>query len=210
MPIDTTSAPPPVSKSGKTTPITTQAKPPRQQKVKEQKAPSGKLGARAEALNGFMQAGAFGLIVAGQPADAGALGKYGPGIADEAAKLAEQNDGVARVIDYVTEVGPYAGLFTAAMPLVLQLLANHGVMKPEQLAGAGVVPPEALAAEVKADLARMQMEALRAQNAAEADLAQMQQEAAESQVPTAATFPDAPVVSDVAAQNGRAAMGAQI
>jgi hypothetical protein len=162
--------------------------------------PSGKLSFREEAVNGIFQLGAFGLIVAGQPADAGALGKYGPGIAHEAASLAESNDGMAKAIDYITEAGPYAGLLTAAMPLVLQLLANHKVMKAEHLAGAGVVPPEALAAEVKADMARQQIQAQRAQAEAEQELAAMARENAQRQAEAATNGQAAPAQPSMGSQ----------
>lgn len=138
---------------------------------------SGNTYKREEAINGLFQLGGFGLIVAGQHADAGALGKYGPGIAREAAKLAETNDGVANLIDYLTEAGPYAGLVTACMPLLLQILANHKIMRAENLAGAGVVAPEAIAAEVRTQLAQQQADALKAQSEAERILSDLQAEA---------------------------------
>jgi hypothetical protein len=138
--------------------------------------PSGALAAREEAVNGLFQVGTFGLIIAGQHADAGALGKYGPSIATEIAKLAEVNDGVAHVVDYLLEAGPYAGLITAVMPLALQVMVNHKMAKAEHLSGAGVVPPETLAAQVKTDMARQQIEALQAQQAAEAEMSRLMAE----------------------------------
>lgn len=131
---------------------------------------------REDAANGLFQLGGFGLIVTRNYADAGALGKYGPGISHELALLSEKNEGVAKVLDYLTEAGPYAGLITAMMPLVLQIMANHNVIKPEAVAGAGVVHPDALSAQVKADMARATGEALRLQREAEQELATLADE----------------------------------
>lgn len=129
---------------------------------------------REEAANGIFQLAGFGMIVTKNYADAGALGKYGPGIAHELAGLAEKNDGIAKILDYMGEAGPYAGLITAVMPLILQIMANHNMVKAEALAGAGVVAPAALSATVQADMARQTAEALKAQRDAEAEIRNIQ------------------------------------
>lgn len=136
------------------------------------KAPS-KTAAREEAANGIFQLVGFGLIVTRQYADAGAINMHGAPIAHELASLSEQNDGIAKGLDYLLEAGPYAGLITAVMPLALQLMANHGIVKAEMVAGGGVVPPESLTAEVKATMARQAAQAIQRQAQAEAELRDM-------------------------------------
>jgi hypothetical protein len=59
------------------------------------------------------------------------------------------------------------------MPLALQIAANHGIVKAELVAGGGVVPPQALESQVRADMARQAAAALRAQQEAESELAAM-------------------------------------
>lgn len=132
---------------------------------------------REEAANGLFQLAGFGLILTKNYADAGAIGKHSPKISHELALLSEKNDGVAHILDYLTEAGPYAGLITAVMPLTLQLLVNHKILKAEGMSGAGVVSPEALSAEVRADMARQTAEAVRSQQKAENELRQLAAEA---------------------------------
>jgi len=92
-------------------------------------------------------------------------------VAGELVALSEKNEKIANALDYLTEAGPYAGLIVACMPLVLQICANHGLIKAELVATGGVVPPAALESQVKADMARQASEALRAQQEAERELA---------------------------------------
>lgn len=129
--------------------------------------------ARKEAVNGVFQLASFGLIIGKQYSDAGALNMHGDPIAEEVAKLAETNEGFAKNLDYLLEAGPYAGLITAVMPLALQIMANHGIIKAENVAGANVVPPQALESQVKTAIARQVIEAQRAQMEAEAEADQM-------------------------------------
>lgn len=134
----------------------------------------GKTAAREEAANGIFQLAGFGCIITRQYADAGAINLHGAPVAHELALLAEKNTSIGKGLDYLMEAGPYAGLITALMPLVLQLMANHKVIRADMVSAAGVVPPEALTADVKAHMARQAHEALMAQRAAEAQLADFQ------------------------------------
>lgn len=162
MPLDLSSAPQaPPSRAGTTRTAST----PRQTRA------NSKVSEREDALHGIVQLAGMGLIIAGQHADAGAVNLHGPGIAHEFAALSEKNEKIARGIDYITEAGPYAGVVMATMPLVLQLLANHKILRAEALTGAGVQSPDAIAATVKADLARQAHAAMQDQQAAERDLA---------------------------------------
>lgn len=130
---------------------------------------------REEAVNGLFQLGQLGCIIFGQYADAGAIGLHAPPIAAEAAELAEKNDQVAKGIDLLLQVGPYAGLVAAIMPLVLQIMANHKVIPAEKMSGANIVKPEVLESQIKTQMARQAMEAMRAQQEAERELAEMQE-----------------------------------
>lgn len=137
---------------------------------------SAKAKAREEAANGFGQIVGFAAMAAGQFHDAGAIGMHWPGMAHEAAIVAETDEKMARALDYLLEVGPYGNLITLALPFVAQVLVNHGVLKPEAMAGAGVVHPDALTAQIKADMARKAMEALKMQQEAEEELARTRAE----------------------------------
>jgi hypothetical protein len=116
-------------------------------------------------------------MVTGQLADAGAIGHHWPGFAHELAMTADNDPKLAKALDKLLEVGPYGNLIIAALPLVGQLLANHALVKPEAMAGMGVVHPETLTAEAKAMLARQAAEAARMQRQAEEDLRAAQMEA---------------------------------
>lgn len=133
-------------------------------------APSTDHARRKELVEGVFGLGGLACLMAGQFSDSAAITMHAPGIAHEAATLAETNDGLAKGIDYLTTVGPYAALVTAAMPLVLQLAANHKLVKAEALAGVGVVSPDILESQMKADMLRKQTEAVKAQQEAEAGL----------------------------------------
>jgi hypothetical protein len=128
---------------------------------------------RREAVQGVWQLAGFGCVILRQYADAGAIGLHSEPITNELVDLADKNDRVAKALDYLTEAGPYAGLIVAVMPLALQVLTNHGLIRGELVAGGGVVPPAALESQVRADMARQATAALQAQQEAEAELARL-------------------------------------
>src|SRR5215467_16068543 len=134
---------------------------------------SGKSAERREAVQGIFQLAGFGCIIMHQYADAGAIGMHSGPIVEELVSLSETNESVGKALDYLGQAGPYAGLIVAVMPLALQLAANHRLVKAEMIYAAGVVPPQALESQVKADMARQASEALRAQQEAEAELARL-------------------------------------
>jgi hypothetical protein len=131
---------------------------------------------RAEAVDGIFQLVGLGCIIVGQYADAGAISVHSPPISIEVAEMADKNEGVAKAVDSLLQIGPYAGLVAVVMPLVLQLLANHRIVSADKLANVNVVKPEILEAQVKTQMAKQAMEALQAQAFAEEELAAMQQE----------------------------------
>ena len=118
---------------------------------------------RVEGLGGLGQIAQLACIMAGQFADAAAIGKFGPPVISEVAKLAEIQPAVAKVADFFIETGPYIGLVGAIAPLALQIAANHRILDAEKLTGHGVVSPEILESQMKSEMARMQAESLRDQ-----------------------------------------------
>jgi hypothetical protein len=134
---------------------------------------------RVEGLLGLAQLGQGFCLITQQWADAAAIGKHFPPVAVELANIADGNEFIAKPIDFLIEVGPYGALVTAAMPLVMQILANHKIIDASKLINQGVVPPEVLEAQMKAQVAKMQADAMReqAQAMAEAEAAQAQYQA---------------------------------
>lgn len=130
---------------------------------------------RQEALNGVLQVGQLACLTFGQFSDAGAIGMHGPKLASEVVALAENNSKVASKVDLLIEVGPYAGIVAAAIPFLAQLFVNHGIVKAEVFANAGVVPPDQLEAEMKLTIMRRtldtQKETARMQAEMEAEMA---------------------------------------
>jgi len=113
------------------------------------------------------------LIALKQYADAGAIGLYWPKISEEIADLAESQEQVGRLIDPLIKIGPYTGLITAVLPMILQIGVNHNRVP----AGAmGTVPAASLTARVEASLAAVELEALQAQAEAEKAAADMREE----------------------------------
>lgn len=161
MPVDTTAPP-------------RKASAPRPASPAQSKAADERIKNRSASVASLFQLAQFGCVTFGQYADAGALAMHGPATANELAKLAEINPWIGKGIDSLDIVGPWAGLFTALMPLTLQFMVNHGKIAPERVASMGVVPPAMLEAQAKAQLAAMQQQALEAQKAAEAAYADAQ------------------------------------
>jgi len=131
---------------------------------------------RTEGLNGLGQLAQGLCLMTGQYADAAALGQHWPPMAKELAAVAESNETIAKPIDFLIEIGPYGALIQAAIPLVMQLLANHRIIKAEGMIGSNVVPPEVLEAQMKAQVMRMQAQAMRDQQQALAEAQDAQRE----------------------------------
>jgi hypothetical protein len=103
----------------------------------------------------------------GNYADAAAIGQHSPGISTEIVKLGAQNETIGRGIDYLDEVGPYAGLISATMPLVLQILANHKRIDHGKVPG--LSSPEVLESKVKAQMAAKAAQEMREAQKAQVD-----------------------------------------
>lgn len=125
---------------------------------------------RQEALNGVLQVGQLAALTFGQFSDAGAIGMHGPKLVSEVVALAESNSKVASKVDLLIEIGPYAGIVAAAIPFLAQIFVNHGVVKAEMFANAGVVPPEQLEKEMKLTIMRRALETQRLQAEMEAEM----------------------------------------
>lgn len=184
MPLDLTAAPP--STAGRTSARNAKAS-----GSKGSNVLADKTSTREDAMNGLVQLGTFGLIITKQYADAGAIKKHGPGLVHEIAVAAEKDVKLAKAIDSTASVGPYGAIIAAAMPLVLQLLANHKVLNGD-LTAVGVISPAALAAEAKAEEARQTAAALRMQQEAEQELANAAADTARLQAQMAPQAVEAP------------------
>jgi hypothetical protein len=124
---------------------------------------------REEGLNGLAQLIQLGCIAGKQHADAAAIGMHFPPLAKEVANLADSYDQVAAPIDFLIKFGPFSAVIAAGMPLVLQVLANHKIVDAGALAGQGVVPPEVLESQMRAQVAQIQAQAMADQQRAIAE-----------------------------------------
>lgn len=111
-----------------------------------------------DGILGLFQIPAMGLGLAGAKnpvfaADAAAITAYAPGIAQALNQVAAEQPAVAAVLDRVLSVGPYGAVLAAALPLGLQLAANHGLI-PAGLGG--TVPKEAILAHAAEQAAQLQ------------------------------------------------------
>lgn len=131
--------------------------------------------AQAETAHGVIQLGQFGLIMARQFADAAALGIHGTPVVDEVVKLGKTNESVGKGIEYLDAVGPYAGLITAMMPLIFQVLANHGRIPAGTVPG--ILPPDVLEAKMKAELTLAAAQAMAEATAVQAEADRVMSEA---------------------------------
>lgn len=131
---------------------------------------------RTKGLMELAQLGQGIAVMFGQYADAAAIGRYFPPVAAELSNVADSSDVIAKPIDFLIEVGPYGALLAAALPLAMQVMANHRIIDASRLAGHGVVPPEVLEAQMQAEMARMQADAMKKQQQALNEARQAQAE----------------------------------
>lgn len=129
--------------------------------------------ARADAVKALGQFAQMPLMFTRQYADVGTISLHWPKVSEEIAKLAASNEQVARIVDPLMTVGPYAGLIMAVMPMFAQIAVNHG-RAPVGVAGS--VPPVALSSQVEAEMARNELQALTIQRDAEMQAAAMRKE----------------------------------
>ncbi|SRR6266851_206565 len=136
---------------------------------------------RQENINGFGSLFATLLVMRGQYADAGAISIHLPPLSKALAEAADSDEKLASLLDSGNTVSPYMAIAAAAMPLMMQFLANHGRIDAEKAAGlGGIMSPDALEAKVRNDLEKQKIELLReareAKETSAALLAEMQAE----------------------------------
>lgn len=102
---------------------------------------------------------AWGVLAISAPADAGALQLHGPGMVEAWNALAQENAQVARGIEWLTTGSAYGAVVMATVPMVLQVLANHGRLDHQRLGALGVQHPGDLAELTAQDVAEMQQAA---------------------------------------------------
>lgn len=135
-------------------------------------APQPKSGnTRLDAVNGLFQMVQMGCVMGGQYADAGAIGLHGEAIATEVVSIADQNARIARAVDYLTEVGPYAGLIGAILPFALQLAANHKVIPSSKVPG--IVQPEVLQMQMETEIKKQAMQQMKESSEVKAEFDRM-------------------------------------
>jgi hypothetical protein len=88
------------------------------------------------------------------------MNRHFPAVAVEVAKLGDSNQKIGDALDKLTEIGPYAGLITAATPLIAQLLVNHDRIPVTSVASLGVVSKSTLESEVQTEILQAEMHAM--------------------------------------------------
>lgn len=161
MPVTVTkgaSAPPVKANANKTT---AKAAPAKEMTVTE---------ARTAAVAQLGQLAQLPLMFTKNYADMGAIALHWPNVAGEIAKLADTNEQIAKLVDPLMQVGPYAGLIGATLPLLVQVAVNHKRVQPGAM---NSVPPSTLSAQIEAGLAETELQALQLQADAERKSAEM-------------------------------------
>jgi len=74
-------------------------------------------------------------------ADAATIDVYRPQLAEALGAVAAEQPAVARMLDRIITVGPYAAVFAAVLPITVQLAVNHGAVPAGTM---GSVAPEAI------------------------------------------------------------------
>jgi hypothetical protein len=105
-------------------------------------------------LTGIVQLG-WGALAMTSPADAGALKLHGPRLVEAVNDLAQENAKVAAGIEWLTTGSTYGAVVMVTVPLILQVMANHGRLPYERVAALGVRDPEELAEVTMMDVQAM-------------------------------------------------------
>lgn len=72
---------------------------------------------------------------------------HAPTVAEALNDLAQSNPAVAAALDYVLQVGPYGAIIAAIIPMIAQILVNHGTIPAGIM---GTLSPETLQATAAA------------------------------------------------------------
>lgn len=113
---------------------------------------------REQAVAGLFQIASAICVATGQLADAGAINMHGAAVSHETAVLASRYEKVGAVLDGLAQVGPFAAILTATMPLFVQIAANHNRISPDKAVAFGGKHPSILEGQVRLELRRQQME----------------------------------------------------
>ena len=120
--------------------------------------------ARIAAISQLSVLPTMACMATGQLADAATVQMYWPRMSQEIAKLANTQPQVAAICDRLTIIGPYAGILAVAAPMILQFAVNH---KRVPVGTGGTQSPDSLTAQLKAEIARAEVDSLREQMEAE-------------------------------------------
>jgi hypothetical protein len=111
-------------------------------KAPTRKAPAAKPGpppsqneARKNGLAGYAQIGQLFCGIRGAHADAETIRMYGPDMCGAIADMADEDENIARGIDFLCAGGPYTALLAAAVPMAFQFAANHNRIAPDAMPG---------------------------------------------------------------------------
>lgn len=138
---------------------------------------------RAVAIDALSAIPTVACLATGQLADAGTIQMYWPKMSQEIAKLASTVPQIATIADRIRIIGPYAGILSVAVPMALQFAVNHKLVK----AGAGgTQSPDSIAAQIQTEMARAEVESLKAQMAAERESRELKAEFEKLQASNAA------------------------
>lgn len=116
---------------------------PRKNPPKGVSAPRAKSGYKTKTKTdyrpGFLGIAQMGAFVAGffSPHDAVAVMDHAPNIAEAVQVTADNDPKFAAAMDRILSAGPYAALISATVPMVMQILHNHGQVPGEIVKGMG-------------------------------------------------------------------------
>lgn len=100
------------------------------------------------------------MVLRGMYADAGAVDQHGPPLYRDLAQMGDTNERIGKGLDWLAQLDPGAG--ASFLPLVFQLLANHGKIDAERLPPeSGILPPKLLEERVRAQIAEAHAKILR-------------------------------------------------
>jgi len=125
---------------------------------------------RTEAVAGVLQLVSGVLSTLGQYADAATFEMHGGTLATEVAALADKSESLARRLDNLGTIAPYAGLATVCFSIGAQLATNHKMIPLNAGMAFGAVPPDVLDGEMRVKLTRQAMAMQDAQKQREREL----------------------------------------
>jgi hypothetical protein len=162
--------PPPARRAAKTT-----ASAPK--KLAEQKPVDTSVKeARVKTLTGYSEILQAGLLMFGQYAQAETVEMHGAPLLSATADLGDHHPNFGATLDKADALGPYMALAVAAIPFMMQTMANYGRIDATKVSFGGIVPPEQLAQRRQAKLLKMQADMIRQQREAQEQNMRAQQE----------------------------------